>query len=682
MNINLSSVSDSQKVTQSTPDGGEVATEASESGGFFAKLAALIKGETGKEVNGEKGTTAASDVDVEAAVEGDAELKAAKQASGNQSTDSLLEESDPAPLEGSETKAAADKGGESSSAPDASKIVSESDQVLQRLDESNKALQLKDGKELPQQPIVLEENGAKPTINGQQLTDEKTVVTENNQPSTTLSAIEQGTFSEQVQPLTLADELAQKEGEALIVNSQQSVSETATTESDELVIPPSAQRFIEQSQSESESSASQPMTEQALVAAAAIKQNHSESQAIDAQSLKLAADSAQELSAVDEQKMAAVQGEHAIIEGQLGEEAAAVALTAAVTANLATGAATSTAAIKASEEIVETVSAPVTATMGSVKIEGQELSDASSDLTSATVSAAIPWGASDQVMSDEGKVKLEHQPKSQQAAVAQSVHQAIVNQQSQAQMAQQVQQASNAQVTPMSNELAASQLQQLAAASTTPINQDQALLKAALGAKAVGTLGKLASGSKEGAQPGSENSSSGFAQQLAQAAGQQGMNPLTQARAEQAAQAPLQLNRDLAGEQMAERVQMMMSKNLKNIDIRLDPPELGRMQIRMSMNGDGATVHFTVANQQARDVIEQSMPRLREMLAQQGVQLGDSSVQQQASGQQQKRYADSGQGNSAQGGSGRGFQGEENLEPDINLDLNVAAKRDGISYYA
>lgn len=682
MNINLSSVSDSQKVTQSTPDGGEVATEASESGGFFAKLAALIKGETGKEVNGEKGTTAASDVDVEAAVEGDAELKAAKQASGNQSTDSLLEESDPAPLEGSETKAAADKGGESSSAPDASKIVSESDQVLQRLDESNKALQLKDGKELPQQPIVLEENGAKPTINGQQLTDEKTVVTENNQPSTTLSAIEQGTFSEQVQPLTQADELAQKEGEALIVNSQQSVSETATTESDELVIPPSAQRFIEQSQSESESSASQPMTEQALVAAAAIKQNHSESQAIDAQSLKLAADSAQELSAVDEQKMAAVQGEHAIIEGQLGEEAAAVALTAAVTANLATGAATSTAAIKASEEIVETVSAPVTATMGSVKIEGQELSDASSDLTSATVSAAIPWGASDQVMSDEGKVKLEHQPKSQQAAVAQSVHQAIVNQQSQAQMAQQVQQASNAQVTPMSNELAASQLQQLAAASTTPINQDQALLKAALGAKAVGTLGKLASGSKEGAQPGSENSSSGFAQQLAQAAGQQGMNPLTQARAEQAAQAPLQLNRDLAGEQMAERVQMMMSKNLKNIDIRLDPPELGRMQIRMSMNGDGATVHFTVANQQARDVIEQSMPRLREMLAQQGVQLGDSSVQQQASGQQQKRYADSGQGNSAQGGSGRGFQGEENLEPDINLDLNVAAKRDGISYYA
>jgi flagellar hook-length control protein FliK len=100
------------------------------------------------------------------------------------------------------------------------------------------------------------------------------------------------------------------------------------------------------------------------------------------------------------------------------------------------------------------------------------------------------------------------------------------------------------------------------------------------------------------------------------------------------------------------------------------------------MTGDGATVHFTVANQQARDVIEQSMPRLREMLAQQGVQLGDSSVQQQSSGQQQNRYAaGNGQG-TGQGDGNQAFLGEENLEPDVNLDLNVATKRDGISYYA
>jgi len=274
-------------------------------------------------------------------------------------------------------------------------------------------------------------------------------------------------------------------------------------------------------------------------------------------------------------------------------------------------------------------------------------------------------------------------PKAQQAAVAQSVHQALTAQQAQSQLSQGAAQLAQNQsaLSAMPNELVASQMQQVAAAPNSALLQDQAVLKAAMGAKAVGTLGKLGSG-KEGSQQASE-SSSGFAQQLAQASGQPGTNGLGQIRAEQAAaQSPLQLTRELAGDQVAERVQMMMSKNLKNIDIRLDPPELGRLQIRMNMNGDAATVHFTVANQQARDVIEQSMPRLREMLAQQGVQLGDSSVQQQASGQQQRRYADNGQGNSGQGGSNQGFSGEENLEPDINLDLNVAAKRDGISYYA
>lgn len=213
--------------------------------------------------------------------------------------------------------------------------------------------------------------------------------------------------------------------------------------------------------------------------------------------------------------------------------------------------------------------------------------------------------------------------------------------------------------------------------AANPALQEQALLKSALGAKVA--MGAAQSGESKEAASGEH-----FAQQLAAASGQQLGTQPNGMRAEQAnpAQVPLQLSRDVAADQVAERVQMMMSKNLKNIDIRLDPPELGRLQIRMNMNGDGATVHFTVANQGARDIIEQSMPRLREMLAQQGVQLGDTSVQQQASGQQQGRYATgSGQGN-GQGSSNHAFGGEENLEPDTNLDLNVATKRDGISYYA
>ncbi|EOB3918494.1 flagellar hook-length control protein FliK [Vibrio parahaemolyticus] len=176
----------------------------------------------------------------------------------------------------------------------------------------------------------------------------------------------------------------------------------------------------------------------------------------------------------------------------------------------------------------------------------------------------------------------------------------------------------------------------------------------------------------------------GLAGQLQAAAGQQGVTAQQQTRAEaaQQAQLPLQLTKELANEQVAEKVQMMMSKNLKNLDIRLDPPELGRMQIRMTMNNDLANVHFTVTNPQARDIIEQALPRLREMLAQQGMQLADSSVQQQSSGQQQSGYAAAEQ--NGQGTSGRGFSGQsdENFDADVNLDLNVVSKRDGISFYA
>ncbi|EPW7037753.1 flagellar hook-length control protein FliK [Vibrio parahaemolyticus] len=176
----------------------------------------------------------------------------------------------------------------------------------------------------------------------------------------------------------------------------------------------------------------------------------------------------------------------------------------------------------------------------------------------------------------------------------------------------------------------------------------------------------------------------GLVGQLQAAAGQQGVTAQQQTRAEaaQQAQLPLQLTKELANEQVAEKVQMMMSKNLKNLDIRLDPPELGRMQIRMTMNNDLANVHFTVTNPQARDIIEQTLPRLREMLAQQGMQLADSSVQQQSSGQQQSGYAAAEQ--HGQGTSGRGFSGQsdENFDADVNLDLNVVSKRDGISFYA
>jgi len=166
--------------------------------------------------------------------------------------------------------------------------------------------------------------------------------------------------------------------------------------------------------------------------------------------------------------------------------------------------------------------------------------------------------------------------------------------------------------------------------------------------------------------------------------GSQGVHSLSQLSKLDSAsvQTPIQVNKDVASEQLAERVHMMMSKNLKHIDIRLDPPDLGKVHIRMHMNGDTTSVHFTVASHHARDALESSMPRLREMLSQQGVQIGDTAVQQQSS-QQQNGYAASGgeQSQNGRSASDSSFN-DENDESDVKLTMNVHPSQDGISYYA
>jgi flagellar hook-length control protein FliK len=169
-----------------------------------------------------------------------------------------------------------------------------------------------------------------------------------------------------------------------------------------------------------------------------------------------------------------------------------------------------------------------------------------------------------------------------------------------------------------------------------------------------------------------------------QAAG--AMTTTQQLRAEQqtpaaaAIQSSMVLTKENASDQVAERVQMMMSKNLKHVDIRLDPPELGRMQIRMSLNNDSATVHFTVQNQQTRDMVDQAMPRLREMLSQQGIQLADTSVQQQ--GQQQRHASHGSDAGGSGNGSSNGAGDVDSVDNGTSVEVAVKQNSDGISYYA
>ncbi len=119
----------------------------------------------------------------------------------------------------------------------------------------------------------------------------------------------------------------------------------------------------------------------------------------------------------------------------------------------------------------------------------------------------------------------------------------------------------------------------------------------------------------------------------------------------QSIQKPFDPQQSEASQKLQERINIMLSKNIQRADIRLDPPELGQLQVRINMNSEQATVQFQVQSPQAREAIENALPRLREMLEQQGVALADTDVkeqQQQTAGQQESSQRDSGMGGSAE----------------------------------
>ena len=83
-------------------------------------------------------------------------------------------------------------------------------------------------------------------------------------------------------------------------------------------------------------------------------------------------------------------------------------------------------------------------------------------------------------------------------------------------------------------------------------------------------------------------------------------------------------NSDVAG-----RVSLMMRNGASEASLQLNPPELGRMDIKIATDGDAARVLFTVQGAETRELLEQAMPRLREMLEESGLSLSRFDVADQ-----------------------------------------------------
>lgn len=74
------------------------------------------------------------------------------------------------------------------------------------------------------------------------------------------------------------------------------------------------------------------------------------------------------------------------------------------------------------------------------------------------------------------------------------------------------------------------------------------------------------------------------------------------------------------------RMVWMAGKELGRAELVLTPPHLGRVEITLNVSGDQTSASFVTATPAARDAIEQSLPRLREMMADAGLSLGQVNV--------------------------------------------------------
>jgi len=123
---------------------------------------------------------------------------------------------------------------------------------------------------------------------------------------------------------------------------------------------------------------------------------------------------------------------------------------------------------------------------------------------------------------------------------------------------------------------------------------------------------------------------------------------------------------------------VMINQKIQQVDIQLDPPEMGNIHVRVNLQNEQAAVQFIVQNQQAKDALEQNIGKLRDMLADNGVDVGDANIEQR---QAQEQGGNAFNGQRANGSNGGVSDGTSNEVEHTVVNLAKASST-GVDYYA
>ena len=102
-------------------------------------------------------------------------------------------------------------------------------------------------------------------------------------------------------------------------------------------------------------------------------------------------------------------------------------------------------------------------------------------------------------------------------------------------------------------------------------------------------------------------------------------------------------------QEVGARLQWIAEQQGGEATLRISPDGLGPVEIRLKLDGDRVELGFTATQQDTRQALQDALPKLREMLAQQGLQLGHADVGQ--------KHAQSSNDDSAK--TAKGFAGDD-----------------------
>ena len=84
----------------------------------------------------------------------------------------------------------------------------------------------------------------------------------------------------------------------------------------------------------------------------------------------------------------------------------------------------------------------------------------------------------------------------------------------------------------------------------------------------------------------------------------------------------------------SQKIMWLTTNEKQTAQLSLNPPQMGPIEVSVNLDKGNAMVSFVSANGDTRQAIESALPRLREMFATAGIELGQTNVSAQSSGQQ------------------------------------------------